>query len=63
MTGWVLGASTNALLGRTLEVVLDPAEPLKLRFTLAFSPSRVGKAAKNRKNWLPVGRESEKGGR
>lgn len=46
-----------------MEVVLDPAEPLKLRFTLALSPSGIGKAATNRENWLPMGRESEKGGR
>lgn len=41
---------------------LRPHRALQLGFTLALSPSRVGEAAKNRKNWLPTGRERERGG-
>lgn len=46
----------------------NTGEPLSLlqspgvRVYFSISPSRVGEAAKNRKNWLPTGRERKKGG-
>lgn len=65
LTGWVLEASSNALSGVGVGDIGGcprPCRALELRFTLALSPSRVGEAAKNRKNQLPTGRERKRGG-
>lgn len=53
-----LNALSKVVYGRTPRL----CRVLKLGLTLALSPSRVGEAAKNRKNWLPTGRERKKGG-
>lgn len=59
---WVSEASVNAVFEGNTGGSSRPYGALELGFSLALSPSRVGEAAKNRKNWLPMGRERKKGG-
>lgn len=63
---WLIGRVREAFTqmpfaGGTLESLSASQSP-GARVYFSFSPSRVGGAARNRKNWLPTGRERKRGG-
>lgn len=61
-TGRVCEPSTQMpFAGGTLESISASQSP-GARVYFSIRPSRVGEAAKNRKNWLPTGRERKRGG-
>lgn len=53
-------ASAHALSSGAFGGPPRPSRARELGFSLAFSPSRRGEAAKNRKNWLPTGKERKR---